>query len=488
MRSSPRFRSALLLLGWLATPALAQEVLSLDHAVALGLEQNQTLAAAGHDLDAARWGKLNAVTSFLPRVTVNAGVTRIDPESVLRANAAIDFIKAAASTLGIPPSYLSELRPFAYRDTYLTNLTVIQPIYNGGAEVVSLHAADATQDKSEYSYQEAEQNVIARVRISYYTVLKAQEMVALARESSERTSRYLEMTRRRAAVGTRTQTDVLRWEVQLAAGQGSEINAENYLAMARIQLNEAMGVDLNRTFTLETPPAPDSIALVASLAPVTMPALAPEMQPGLAPSGQDPNRGPAPSNPLQDRGLDDGFLLHHPSMQAMEANLRLADVGIEKSWINFKPRVNIAFQYGWEQNNTLALDGIRPWGLSLSVSLPIFSGFGDFTSLEKARYEYKRTEAQVQSFRRGLLMQAANARLSVRAARQRMETARKAQDQALDVLNSVSRRYETGGASNVDLIDVQTAYTSAKTDYITAVYDYLIAGVQLASATGTIAR
>ena len=98
---------------------------------------------------------------------------------------------------------------------------------------------------------------------------------------------------------------------------------------------------------------------------------------------------------------------------------RLADVGVEQSWVNFKPRVNVAFQYGWEKNNTLKLDGIRPWALSLSVRFPIFSSFGDFTNLEKARYELKRTEAQVESFRRALLMQAANARLSLRAARQR---------------------------------------------------------------------
>jgi outer membrane protein TolC len=175
-------------------------------------------------------------------------------------------------------------------------------------------------------------------------------------------------------------------------------------------------------------------------------------------------------------------------MRVMEANLRLADAGVEKSWVNFKPKVNVAFQYGWEKNSTLSLDGIKPWALMLSISYPIFSGFSDFTGVEKARYELKRTEAQVEGFRRGLLMQATNARLSVRAARQRMGTARKGQEQALDVLNSVTRRYETGGASNVDLLDVQTAYTSAKTDYIAAVYDYLIAGVQVARATGTISR
>ena len=88
----------------LAAPGSAQEVLTLDRAVAMAVEQNQTLTAAGHDLDAARWGKLNAVTNFLPRVAVNAGVTRIDPETELRAKTwavrytAAELAEAAAQT------------------------------------------------------------------------------------------------------------------------------------------------------------------------------------------------------------------------------------------------------------------------------------------------------------------------------------------------------------------------------------------------------
>jgi outer membrane protein len=444
--------------------AREQEPLTLGQAVSTALQQNQALRGAGHDLEAAHWAKLSAVSNFLPKVEISSGITRIDPESELRANAAVDFIKQAAGSLGIPASALAELRPFAYRDTYTTDVTVIQPVYNGGAEIVGLHAAEAAQDRSAWTLRDTEQDVIARVRTSYYTVLKAQELASLARESSERIGRYLDMTRRRAAVGTRTQTDVLRWEVQLAAGSGAVISAENFLAMARIQLNEVMGVDLQRQFALEKASLPDSLPLVASAAP-------------LAYRVQDAG---------VDQGLDEGFLAEHPSMQAMEAALRLADAGVEKSWVNFKPRVNVAFQYGWEKNNTIALDGIRPWALMLSVSYPLFNGFGDVTNMEKARFELKRTEAQVEGFRRGLLMQAVNARLSVRAARQRMETARKGQQQALDVLNAVTRRYETGGASNVDLIDAQTAYTAARTDWITSAYDCLIAGVQLARATGAI--
>ncbi len=366
--------------------------------------------------------------------------------------------------LGIPASALSDFKPFAYRDAYLTQFTVVQPIYNGGAELVGLSAANATQEKNEYSFEDTQQDVVARTRMSYYTVLKAQELVGTTKESADRIRRYLEMTRRRADVGMRTQTDVLRWEVQLASGQGAVISAENFLAAARLQLNEVMGVELETEYVLDPVSHPDSVSVVP-----TTPLIIQEA-------------GPADTAPVQ----DDSFLENHPSMKIMEANLHLADVGVRKSWINFQPKVNLAFQYGWEKNGTLALDGYRPWALALTVSWPIFNSFGDFTNVERSRYEYKRTEVQVDNFRRGLMMQATNARLALRAAQQRIETARKGQQQAQEVLNSVTRKYETGGASNVDLIDVQTAYTSAKTDYITAVYDYLIAEVQLARATGKV--
>ncbi len=126
------------------------------------------------------------------------------------------------------------------------------------------------------------------------------------------------------------------------------------------------------------------------------------------------------------------------------------------------------------------------WALALTVSLPIFNGFGDYANLQRAKADLDKAQTQVESFRRGMLLQATHAQLSVRAAKQRTEVARKAQQQALDVLNSVTRRYESGGASNVDLIDAQTAYTAARVEFVTAMYDYYVAKVQLARATGRV--
>jgi outer membrane protein TolC len=446
-----------------AASAYAQDLLTIDRAVATALDQNRALRGAMHSQEASHWGKLNAVTNFLPKVTLDGGITRIDPESERRANAAVDFIKTSAGALGIPQSALADIRPFAYRDTYTAGLTVVQPIYNGGLEIVGLRAANAAQDRDEFTLQDTQQDVIAKVKISYLNVLKAQELVALSTESVDRTRRHLEMTERRAAMGMRTKTDVLRWEVQRASDEGNLITAQNFLAAAELQLNDAMGVDLNSRFRFQKFVDLDSLVaawtnqgtLIAGLTTVAQSDI-PEL------------------------------LSVHPAMQMMESNLRLAEIGVDREYTSFQPRVNAAFQYNWKMYTGREVDPLRPWALALTVSFPIFSSFGDYTNLQRARETYKATEEQVESFRRLLQLQATNAELALRAARQKTDVARKGQSEAVEVLASVTRRYESGGASNVDLIDVQTAYTAARTNYISAVYDYLIAEVQLARATGKV--
>ncbi len=442
------------------------ELLTMNKAVDIALQYNHSLRGAFQDLESAKWGRLNAVTIFFPKVGVSSSVTQIDAETEARANAAVDFIKVAANQFGIPPEYLVNIKPFAYHNTYSTDITVVQPVYNGGAEIVGYKAADAMEEKTEYSLEDTRQDVIARVRITYFTVLKAQELVALAKESASRTQRYLEMTQRRATLGSRTETDVLRWQVQLASDEGNVISAENFLAMGKLQLNDAMGIDPLTEFTFQK--ISDSTS-----------------------SGETPTAQfvtPASFQQGSPNQITFEQLAATPSFKMMDANLRLASVNIDKSWINFQPRANLAFQYGWEQNNTVALDGIRPWAVSFSLSFPVFNSFGDYTNLEKAKADYDRTQEQVESFKNGLFLQATNAQLTVNAARQRIETARKGMEQAQEVLNTVTRRYESGGASNIDVIDVQTAYISAKTNYITALYDYYIADVQLARALGRISQ
>ena len=79
-----------------------QGQLTMDAAVQTALQRNQTLLGAQYDRDAARWGRLNADHEFPAEGRISGGVTRIDPASERRANAAVDFIKLAAGTVRDP--------------------------------------------------------------------------------------------------------------------------------------------------------------------------------------------------------------------------------------------------------------------------------------------------------------------------------------------------------------------------------------------------
>ncbi len=445
--------------------AQSQQLLTIEKAVETALERNHTLMSAQYDLSASKWGQWNAVTNYLPKARLTSTATQIDNETLLRANAAVDFIKLGAGAIpGIPPGALDNIKPFAYKNSYATDFTVVQPVFNGGLEVVGIWAANAQKDRSEYTFEDTEQDVVARVKVAYLNILKTQELVALSSESVDRTRRYLETTRRRAELGSRTQTDVLRWEVQLSADEANLITAKNYLELAKLQMNDLLGIDINTQFEFEKIVRADS-----STAAVTTVSR-------LVAAGIDTTR------------VTPDLLATHPSMLMLDATLNLASTGISKAWTNFLPQVNLVYKYGWEQNGSLALDGIRPWALTLSFQYPIFSSFGDFTSLEKSYAEYHRTEEQVESYKTGITMMATNAQLNVAAALKKIETTHKGYQQAIDVLNSVTRRYDSGGASNLDLIDAQTAYTSAKTGYISAVYDYYISEIQFARAIGAITK
>jgi outer membrane protein TolC len=254
----------------------------------------------------------------------------------------------------------------------------------------------------------------------------------------------------------RTSADVLRWEAQLASDGGNVVEAENGSAMARAALNEVIGVDLDRAYALEPPQE--------VIAPV--------------PGGGETGTTSAPSL------YDPASLREHPGVLATRSLARLQKANLRKAWSGFKPQVNLAFSYNWEKNGTPSLDGAKTWATALMLHFPVFSSFGDYAAVRQAREDLRKAELMAEEVERGVGLRARNAALSVTSARDRTAIARKGVDFAEANLQTVTRRYEAGVASNIDLIDAQTTAYQARTMLIHATYDAAIARAELDRATG----
>ncbi|MCD6336410.1 MAG: TolC family protein [Candidatus Latescibacteria bacterium] len=426
-----------------ATGAFAQttaKTLSLEQAVRIGVEHNLSLRAARQDLETSKWGLRQAYSNWLPKVEIASGYTRLDDETVRRANVFVDM----GRQMGIDPS---DLKPAAYRESYSTNVTVIQPIYNGGAEWSGIRMARAARKISRYALQDTEQETTLRIKRAYFNALKAQEMVALAKEATASTEQHLTQVRRKLEVGSGNRADVLRWEVQLAQDQGNVVEAENGLAISKAALNEAMGLALEEAYRL-VPVSMDEIEENVSDDPV------------------------APS------------VAAHPGVRTMQASVEFQQASVRMAQSGFQPKVNMAYNRSWEQDDDIQLDGDKTWSVSVQVSLPIFNSFGDYSGVRKAKAEKRKTEMTAKRVEKGILLQATSASLNLKAAKTRIRIARKGVEQAEENLRMVQNMYDVGTLSNMDLIDTQLARNGARANLINAVYDYYIAEAELERALG----
>ena len=431
-----------------ATDAFAQttaKTLSLEQAVRIGMEHNLTLRAARQNVEASEWGLRQAYSNWLPKVEVAGGYTRLDNETVRRANIFVDM----GRQMGIDPS---DLKPAAYRESYSTNVTVIQPIYNGGAEWSGIRMASAARKISRYALQDTEQETTLRIKRAYFNALKSQERCALAKEATASTEQRLTQVRRRLEVGSGNRADVLRWEVQLAQDQGNVVEAENGLAIRKAALNEVMGVALEEAH---------------ELVPVSMDDV------------EDPVLADDPASPS---------VAAHPSVRTMQASVELRQANVWMARSGFQPKVNMAYNRSWEQDDTIQLDGDKTWSVSIQVNLPIFNSFGDYSGVRKAKAEKRKTEMTAKGVEKGILLQATSASLNLTAAKTRIKIARKGVEQAEENLRIVQNMYDVGTLSNMDLIDTQLARNGARANLINAVYDYYIAEAELERALGVMSN
>ncbi|UCE17952.1 MAG: TolC family protein [Gemmatimonadota bacterium] len=420
----------------------------MEKAIDIALRQNPALQSAAYNLKAAGWEVKRSYFNLLPNVDVEFGYNRLDNATVRRANVFYDVGREYfADFPGVDPD---DIRPSAWLNSYGTRINVIQPIYNGGANWAGVSMSIASKTQQKHSLDETKQDIIFRVQESYFNVLKAQEMVALMKETLQSTQEHLNTTRRMMEVGLRSRADELRWEVQLADDEGNLITVENQLAIAETALKNVMGVEYEEHFELE-------------------------------PIQGMPRDDIEPIQTLIDTAMD-----YHPGIQAMESAVDIQRADVRLAWAGFQPKVNFIYSYGWERNNTLALDSFEDWSASVSVDIPIFHSFSEYASLKRAKAHLKSVQQAEEEYRRAVAMQLTNASLNVKSAFKKVTIAQKAVEGAAENLRIIENKYEVGMASNVEVIDVQVAYTGAKVNAINALYDYHIAKADLEKSMGTI--
>jgi TolC family type I secretion outer membrane protein len=425
------------------------KILKLDEAIKIALEKNLQLQAAQKATAATSWGVKNAYTQFLPTVNLNFQYSRLDASTTDRANIFVDVGRELVKQFA-PNEDPNQIRPAAWRDSYGPSVSVTQPIFTGGVLLANLNVAQAQDMTAQANLANTEQQVIYDTQRAYFEVLKAHELIAVAKDNLQTAAEHLNSARKQVEAGLRSRTEILRWEVQKANAESFLVRAENALAITRPGLNQVLGLEMNAEYTVL--PVEDMEVKI----PATM-----EEQTALA-------------------------LRRHPGLRVAEANVELAGAQVQVARSNFTPKVSLAYNYSWEANNTLKLDSYKTWSLGIVAQFPIFNSFRDYTTLQQANATKKQVQDLQTDFERGLRLHVMQASLNLEAAKRQLTLAEKAKEHAEENFRVVKNSYEVGLASNLDFLDAQNAQNQARWGNVNARYDYLLAKTALAQAMGVL--
>jgi outer membrane protein TolC len=163
----------------------------------------------------------------------------------------------------------------------------------------------------------------------------------------------------------------------------------------------------------------------------------------------------------------------------VEVNEAIATV--ERS--NYLPSLAAFGNYQFQaQKNDLRIstrDFINSAQVGLALSLNVFNGFRTAARVEQAELDVRKTEEQIALTENALKTAVQSTLTSLRRARERVEAQERTVEQAEKGYRIATTRFKTGSGTQLEVNDAQLALTTAKTNRIQAIYDYLVASADL---------
>jgi outer membrane protein TolC len=128
-----------------------------------------------------------------------------------------------------------------------------------------------------------------------------------------------------------------------------------------------------------------------------------------------------------------------------------------------------------------------PTGLiGATLNFPIFDGFSRHARVKQTEFELKKVDNQVTNFENAATIEIQNSRNDLLNAISTFTNQEKNLQLATEVSRTSKVKYDQGVGSNLEILDAETSLKEAQANYYNAIFDALIAKVNLDKALGNL--
>ncbi|HWR29056.1 MAG TPA: TolC family protein [Negativicutes bacterium] len=397
----------------LAAPPAPTE-LTLDQAVNMALTNNPSGKIAVFDFEAAK-GTLTAARSYRwPTISGKHNDTWTWSGEKANQKNSLD------------PNYISS--------QYSNSLTASWTLWSGNKVESQVSQAKLGLDSSQWGIAAARQQLKYNATDAYFKFMAARDAVKLAQESVERLDRYLQDVKLQFDVGVVAKVDVLRSEVELAKAKQTLIEAQNAYGLTMANLNNIIGLPLTTELIIK-----GDLSYV-----------------------------------IYEQDLAtcvDVALRQRPEISQYTDAAKIAQEGVTIAKAGYLPTVSATYTAGWNDTNFAGGSNYN-WTAYLTTNWTFLDSGLTAGTVKKAVEGFNKAKEQLIQTVDSVRLDVRSTYLSLKSYEQSIQTSSAAVGLAEEDYKIKVIRYQAGVGTNLDVLDAQVALTTAKNNYLQAMYNY----------------
>jgi len=471
--------------------ARGQEQVSLEECRQMALEHNKKIKIAHEKQSAVNSLKQSAKTQFFPKFSFKGGYFRMNKElslfshdmfipivpdqvyqngmGVLDPQSNPDLIRETFVTSdfnGVPvPKEDSKtgdplFEKYAYlpkeeatinmKNVFFGNIGMTQPIYTGGKIKETYNMAKYGTKMMEAKKHISQSEVILETDKRYWKVISLKEKVQLAEDYLKRIDTLLVDVKNLYEEGIITLNKVTKINVKKDQVQLKLMKAKNGLELAKMALNQTIGVPLDTTIHLS-----DSIGDVYNLT--------------------------NPNNYLNTA------MSKRPEINALQNGVKMANSGVELMKSRYLP--NIGLKANYTMTNPNPYNGFEEefggdLNVGVMINIPIYHWGDKKHTLQAARHTKKASMHKLEESKEKISLEVQKNIFSYREAIKKVEMTKSSLDHAEENLEMTRDNFEEGISKVAEVLEAQSMWQEAYADYIEAKTEFKLTETELKKASG----
>jgi len=443
----------------LTSYAKAQQVISLQKAVDLTIQNNLTIkqaqfteALAGEDFKQSEY-------NLLPNLTANPTASYYHGKSQVAGAFAY-----ASSTLNINGT-----------------ASVAVTIFQGGQLRNQILQNKILLDVDKTATAKVKNDLILNVVTDYLTILTDQDLVIAAKQQIDLAKITLDRTQKNFDAGNQTRADLAQAEAQVSTAELNLTNAQNQVDLATLILKQYMEMDPSTNIVVEKPDISKltDIKTIYDPSEVIKTALTVNPDIKLAETQQQSYLQAvkiARGNYYPTLSLFGGIGSSYSNQAKTETGVTPlgtnSTVGFVEATGQTVVTPNISpilspISFGNQLNNNFNQS------IGISLQIPIFNRFSAQTSVKKAMLSYQNAQLTTQLAKNNLSKTIIQAVLDLHASEKSYQSSLQTYNSNKEALNVTKQRFDAGLVNTLDYNTALTNYNKSQNDMIEARYQMI---------------